>query len=556
MKKKSLLFLFLSLYLNSQTNIQENYFSNPLDIELILNGNFGEPRPSHFHSGLDFKTKFKEGLNVYSSAEGYVSRISIKHGGFGKALYISHPNGYTTVYAHLKNFNEEIESYIKKLQYKKQSYQIEHYLKENILKVKKNKIIGKSGNTGSSFGPHLHFEIRKTLNQKALNPKLFNFEIKDSRRPNISSVFVYKIDSLNNFKTPAKLKLEKINDSLYISDTLKAKGKIGFGITGFDRQDLALNKNGIYSYTAFYNNKKNIEFKFDEFFFQESSKIKTLIDYNYYIKNKVRIIKLFKDKGNDLSIYSQNHSGYIDIKDIKSEYMIQVSDILGNNTKIKIPILKESFELKFPIDKNIISSNKKINNNLNYDFNFENSRIQIPKNTFLNDINLNIQPYKDSIKIENPYVPLFKNIKINLLNKRNTKGDYLAYKNFDGVESFASSKLDDKNFFIVKTKSLGTYYIKSDSISPLIKAYNFKNGDWMSKKEFLKFKILDKESGIKSYEVKINGKWILFEYEYKKDELFYKFDSYFTNKKENKIEITVEDMVGNKTKKSYTFFKN
>jgi len=556
MKKIFLLFLFLSINLNSQTNFPKNYFSNPLDIDLILNGTFGELRSSHFHSGLDFKTQFKEGLNIYSAAEGYVSRISIKHGGFGKAIYINHPNGYTTVYAHLKSFNDEIENYIKKLQYEKRTYQIEKYLKKDVLKIKRKQIIGKSGNTGSSSGPHLHFETRKTSNQKALNPKLFDFKIKDNRHPIINSAFIYKIDSLNNYKGPVKIKLKKINDSLYESNTIEASGKVGFGISGFDRQDLAYNKNGIYNYTAFLNNNKSIEFKFDEFYFQESIKIKTLIDYEYYIKNKKRIIKLFKDKGNDLSVYSGNLSGFVDIVGKESEYLIEISDIAGNKTKIKIPILNSIKEIKLKNDENLIESNKKIKNDLDYNFNFKNSKIQIPKNTFLKDVKLNIKNFEDSIKIENPYVPLFKNIKIDFLNNKNSMGDYLAYRNFDGVESFATSKLDNKNYFNLKTKSLGTYFIKTDSINPIIKPNNFNNGDWISKKELIKFTILDKETGIKSYQVKINDKWILFEYEYKKNELFYRFDSYFKNNRENKIEIIVEDMVGNKTEKIFTFYRD
>ena len=556
MKKIFLLFLFLSINLNSQTNFPKNYFSNPLDIDLILNGTFGELRSSHFHSGLDFKTQFKEGLNIYSAAEGYVSRISIKHGGFGKAIYINHPNGYTTVYAHLKSFNDEIENYIKKLQYEKRTYQIEKYLKKDVLKIKRKQIIGKSGNTGSSSGPHLHFETRKTSNQKALNPKLFDFKIKDNRHPIINSAFIYKIDSLNDYKVPIKIKLKKINDSLYESNTIEASGKVGFGISGFDRQDLAYNKNGIYKYTAFLNNNKSIEFKFDEFYFQESIKIKTLIDYEYYIKNKKRIIKLFKDKGNDLSVYSGNLSGFVDIVGKESEYLIEISDIAGNKTKIKIPILNSIKETKLKNDENLIELNKKIKNDLDYNFNFKNSKIQIPKNTFLKDVKLNIKNFEDSIKIENPYVPLFKNIKIDFLNNKNSMGDYLAYRNFDGVESFASSKLDNKNYFNLKTKSLGTYFIKTDSINPIIKPNNFNNGDWISKKELIKFTILDKETGIKSYQVKINDKWILFEYEYKKNELFYRFDSYFKNNRENKIEIIVEDMVGNKTEKIFTFYRD
>jgi len=327
MKKLIILFLFISININSQTNFPKNYFSNPLDIELILNGNFGESRPSHFHSGIDFKTQFKEGLNVFSSAKGYVSRISIKHGGFGKALYINHPNGYTTVYAHLKNFNKKIEDYIKKIQYTKKSYQIEHYFKKDVIKILKNENIGKSGNTGSSFGPHLHYEIRLTKNQKAINPQLFEIDIKDTRRPIINSVFLYKLDSLNKISEPIKLKIKRINDSIYQSEEVTANGTIGFGISGFDRQDLANNKNGIYKYSTIYDNKENIEFNFNSFFFEESIKIKTLIDYKYYIQNKSRIVKLFKDHGNNLSIYSNNKSGYINIENDISLYQITLADL-------------------------------------------------------------------------------------------------------------------------------------------------------------------------------------------------------------------------------------
>ncbi|MDA9127071.1 M23 family metallopeptidase [Flavobacteriaceae bacterium] len=556
MKKLIILFLFISININSQTNFPKNYFSNPLDIELILNGNFGESRPSHFHSGIDFKTQFKEGLNVFSSAKGYVSRISIKHGGFGKALYINHPNGYTTVYAHLKNFNKKIEDYIKKIQYNKKSYQIEHYFKKDVIKILKNENIGKSGNTGSSFGPHLHYEIRLTKNQKAINPQLFEIDIKDTRRPIINSVFLYKLDSLNKISEPIKLKIKRVNDSIYQSEEVTANGTIGFGISGFDRQDLANNKNGIYKYSTIYDNKENIEFNFNSFFFEESIKIKTLIDYKYYIENKSRIVKLFKDHGNNLSIYSNNKSGYINIEKDISLYQITLADLKGNKSTIKIPITKGDLKKSTLKKVNSKDLNTTINNKLNYNFEFENAEIKIAKNTFLKNVKLNIDTSIDSIKIINPEIAVFKNIKIYFLNKEKRKGNYLALKDNNGNESFASAKLNNKNYFYHKTKSLGTYFIKNDSLNPLIELKNFKNNDWISNKSSIKIKILDKETGIKNYKVKINGKWMLFEYEYKKNELFYNFDSYFINKKKNLIEVSVEDMAGNKSQKNFTFFRD
>jgi len=556
MKKLIILFLFISINLNSQTNFPKDYFSNPLEIELILNGNFGESRPSHFHSGIDIKTQFKEGLNVFSSAEGYVSRISIKHGGFGKALYINHPNGYTTVYAHLKKFNKKIEDYIKKIQYNKKSYQIEHYLKKDVIRIFKNENIGSSGNTGSSFGPHLHYETRLTKNQKAINPQLFGIDIKDSRRPIINSVFLYKLDSLNKISEPIKLKINKINDSIYQSEKVTANGTIGFGVNGFDRQDLANNKNGIYKYSTVYDNKKNIEFNFNSFFFEESIKIKTLIDYKYYIQNKSRIVKLFKDHGNNLSIYSNNKSGYINVENDISLYQITLTDLKGNKSTIKIPIIKGEI-IKSPLKKvNSTVLNTSLNNKLDYNFEFENAEIKIAKNTFLKNVKLNIDTSIDSIKIINPEIAVFKNIKISFLNKEKRKGNYLALKDNNGNESFATAKLNSKNYFYHKTKSLGTYFIKNDSLLPVIELRNFKNNDWITNKNSIKIKILDKETGIKNYNVKINGKWMLFEYEHKRNELFYKFDSYFINKKKNLIEVSVEDMAGNKSQKNFIFYRN
>lgn len=549
------LFIITNFTIKSQEKHPQNYFSDPLNIEKILNGNFGETRSAHFHSGIDFKTQFKEGLNVYSSAEGYISRISIKHGGFGKALYVNHPNGYTTVYAHLKNFSDKIENYIKKLQYDRQTFQIEHYPKKNALQILKKEKIGNSGNTGSSFGPHLHYEIRKTSNQKALNPQLFNFNIKDSRKPTLSSVFIYKIDSLYQQSNPIKIKVSKINDSTYLSEKVFAKGKIGFGVSGYDRQDLANNRNGIYKYQTYYNDRKYIEFKFDSFFFEESIKIKTLIDYKYYIKNNERIIKLFIDQGNDLSIYSQNiDEGYLDVKNKFSEFLIKLSDLKNNNLYIKIPIEFGDFTspVSFDYDGEL---NKSIDNQLEHNFNFENSKIKIPRNTFLKDVNLKLSSSQDSLKILNPYIPVFKNISVEFKNISDSKGNYLAFKDQNNNESFATSTINKNDFFNLKTKSLGTYFIKKDTIPPKIRLQNFKDGDWITNKKNIKIKILDDETGIKNYNVWINGKWMLFEYEYKKNELVYNFDSYFENNVDNKIFIRIEDMVGNRTEKTFNFYR-
>ena len=557
MKILFIIFSIIPWLIHAQTKYPTNYFSNPLEIPLILNGNFGESRSNHFHSGIDIKTQLKEGLKVFSVAKGNISRIKIAHGGFGKAIYVSHPNGYTTVYAHLKKFNNSIEEFVKKIQYKKQSYEVDLYLNTSDLKVFNNEIIGFSGNTGSSSGPHLHFETRKTVNQKALNPLLFGIEIKDTRRPVVNSLYMYKKLKSGSISLPYKVVLNKINDSTFATKKIKVNGLVSFGLSGFDRQDLAKNKNGIYEISTFLNENLINSMKFDSFFFEESIKINSLIDYSFFVENRKRILKLFLEDENDLSIYSTKNKGFVDVKQ-KTELLFKIvaKDIKGNSISINVPLDYENMVKATLTNSQGVSYSKKIENIIENDFEFKNSHVNIPKNTFLKNRKIKIEHPNDTLKIINPYIPLYKNIKIKFKNPNNNKGNYLAVKDYNNKELFASSKLNPLNYFELKTKKLGLYFVKNDSLSPEISPLNFKNGDWVSNKKYLKFKILDKQSGIKKYKGKINGKWMLFEYEYKKNLISYEFDSFYLSKSKNEVEIEVEDMVGNTLIKTFTFYRN
>jgi len=557
MKILFIIFSIIPWLIHAQTKYPTNYFSNPLEIPLILNGNFGESRSNHFHSGIDIKTQLKEGLKVFSVAKGNISRIKIAHGGFGKAIYVSHPNGYTTVYAHLKKFNNSIEEFVKKIQYKKQSYEVDLYLNTSDLKVFNNEVIGFSGNTGSSSGPHLHFETRKTVNQKALNPLLFGIEIKDTRRPVVNSLYMYKKLKSGSISLPYKVVLNKINDSTFATKKIKVNGLVSFGLSGFDRQDLAKNKNGIYEISTFLNENLINSMKFDSFFFEESIKINSLIDYSFFVENRKRILKLFLEDENDLSIYSTKNKGFVDVKQ-KTELLFKIvaKDIKGNSISINVPLDYENMVKATLTNSQEVSYSKKIENIIENDFEFKNSHVNIPKNTFLKNRKIKIEHPNDTLKIINPYIPLYKNIKIKFKNPNNNKGNYLAVKDYNNKELFASSKLNPLNYFELKTKKFGLYFIKNDSLSPEISPLNFKNGDWVSNKKYLKFKILDKQSGIKKYKGKINGKWMLFEYEYKKNLISYEFDSFYLSKSKNEVEIEVEDMVGNTLIKTFTFYRN
>ena len=180
-KKNSLLTLIavlLQLFsLNGQPPLMlKDYFQSPVDFKMYLAANFGEIRSDHFHSGIDIKTLSRSGEIIRSAADGYVSRIVVSPVGFGKALYINHPNGYTTVYGHLSKFTPEIESWVKTRQYSSRSFDQNLFPEESRFPVSKGDLIGYSGNTGSSTGPHLHFEVRDSRNQHPNDPLLFDFQ--------------------------------------------------------------------------------------------------------------------------------------------------------------------------------------------------------------------------------------------------------------------------------------------------------------------------------------------------------------------------------------------
>ena len=288
----------LQFICNSQSKYPTDYFRNPLDIPIYLAGSFGELRSNHFHAGIDIKTKGKEGLIVRAVADGFVSRIKVQQFGYGKAIYITHPNGYTSVYGHLKNFNKEIDKFVKKTQYEKENYATGNlYFKENRFPIKKGEIIAYSGDTGGSSGPHLHFEIRNTATESILNPLLFGLKVMDNIPPTIRFLKVYSLleDSrINQQQKSFQIPLKKIGIGNYITDRISASGTIGFGIDVFDQFNNATNKNGIYSLEMKVNGKTTYYHTLETFTFSESKFLNLHIDYAHYKKYKKRFQKTYK----------------------------------------------------------------------------------------------------------------------------------------------------------------------------------------------------------------------------------------------------------------------
>lgn len=559
------LFLFGLLLLISYTSLSQeeppkDYFVNPLDGPLVLAGTYGELRSNHFHSGLDIKTQRREGLPVYAAASGTITRIKISHYGYGKAIYIKHPNGYTTVYGHLQKFCKEIEDYVKAAQYKKEKFEIELFPKKGELLIDQGEVLAYSGNTGSSGGPHLHFEIRDN-NSRPMNPFLFGLTAKDTRKPTINNLIVYPLDetaSINQNGNSLALRLTQKKDGNYQAENVTAYGKIGFAIGTIDQLDLANNKNGIYSITTTVNGATNFEVKMNKFSFAETRYLNRMIDYELYKDKRKRVQKLFIEKNNPLSIYTkQVDNGVLTIRDSLSyQYEINVRDYTGNEVNIIVPINGVKDSIITP--KRTKETDHYVYSDQGYSFSDGKWNVYIPKGAFYDNNFLDLKTDGDQLFMHEDLIPVHKNIIVSydISNYRVDDRDklYLGLVNYKGDVYYSTTKLKD-NTLQIGTRTLGTYTVAKDTQPPKIKAINFTDGKWMSKYRYLKFEIVDIDSGIKGYRATVNGNFILLEYDPKTKILTHDFNDARVTDTENVLKLIVTDNVGNSTTFESTFFR-
>ena len=559
--KLLLAILLAPLFLFSQDYPQET-FQSPLGIPLDLSGSFGELRSNHFHSGLDFKTSGKEGLPVYAAADGYISRIKISTFGYGKAIYITHPNGYTSVYGHLQKANGAIQDYIRKRHYQERSYEIEMYLYPTELPVKKGDIIAYSGNTGGSGGPHLHFEFRDTKSEQIINPMHFGFKkvIKDERKPIIQGVVAYPIDSttVNNSQKPINISFSKQADGSYLGVKVKADGKVAFGINAYDFCTNAYNKNGLYKVKAYLNGVLQYQYGFDGFAFDESRYINNFIDYERFHLMGQRVQKLFQISDYPLSIVAGNKKdGIIKVQPATNyTYRVELYDFHGNKVELVIPIEFAYQEAK--IEKTFQKTAYFVKAKNEAIFEKNNVSVQIPENAFYSNFYLNFDVSNDILTLHDDSVPVHKNITITFNDVQGLTEEQLAktyIATLDGYKLDYNKTYRKGNTFSIKTKTLGKYKIAQDTTSPRIYNVNFVEGKTLSTQKTISVSVTDLQSGINTYNGYLNGKWILLEYDYKTKKLIHNLDDKIYVEGRNDLKIVVTDNLQNSTTFESYFLK-
>lgn len=549
-------FLFFSLFLIAQNqNYPKGYFRNPLNIPIQLVANFGELRANHWHMGLDIRTQQRENLPVHAAADGYIAKIKIEPGGFGRAIYINHPNGYTTLYAHLNNFQPALEEYVKTKQYEEESWAVELQIPSNLFPVKKGDFIAYSGNTGGSQGPHVHFEIRDTKTDDCLNPLMFGMEVPDAVPPTISRLAMYDRTKSVYQQTPQLMALQKVGNVYRPTKGSLIKvgvNRLSFAIGATDRFTNYTNPNGIYSAHLYVDDELISGFNLDKIDYNETRYLNAQIDYRYKAAGGPYLQHLSKMPGDTSDVYTSTtdnalvhledsvpHKVRIVVKDAvlntsTLEFNIQYSESLSKaslpsaNTKL-LPQQVNVFETD---NFELFTSEFSAYDTIPIVYSLANSTVAGAVSPVFTFLNANI-PTHDSITVR-----IKPSEHIDAPNR-----DKVVIKNTSGKKIVVEKAKWQGEWITAKFRQFGTFQAFIDNMPPAVSAppTNLKTASR------LVFTPTDNFNTIKSFRAEVDGQWLRFTNDKGRTHV-YRFDEKFPAG-EHQLKLIVEDEAGNKTER-------
>lgn len=555
------------LQLQAQERYPKDYFRSPLDIPLALSGNFGELRSNHFHSGLDFKTGGVEGKQVFAAADGYVSRIKISAYGYGYAIYITHPNGFTTLYGHLQSYQGEIATYVRNRQRTLERFEVDLYLYPKELPVKKGQVIALSGNSGSSGGPHLHFEIRDSKTEEIINPEFFGFNILDDVPPLISAINLYPYHEASRIN-------HSVRNQRFVAIAKDGKYTLGnqlplvagpflLGIATFDKHNNNHNFNGVYSINVKENGKSVFYVRFDRFEFAESRYANAFMDYDLKQRTGQYVFICRKSTGNNFQKGTAGATNYIAnvTPDSVYDYEITVADAKGNTSTINFKVrggnpapqiessTARNMDLKYPQIKNFFSG--------------DGLKLEFPLGCFYDTLDFE---HSVETKSENPFSDIHKihhyTTPVHLyygISMRGTVPDslkpftLLVSEQKKGQKSFIKGSWSGNNFN-ARTRAFGTYYLDIDTVPPKITALNIAEMSEFKAGQSIRIRIGDNKSGVDYYRAEINGTWFLMEFDGKSGTLKGLIESSLPNGTHS-FSLIVRDVIGNTSRLNLKFVK-
>jgi len=555
-KLLTLLFISFAISAGAQTvqsrQYPQDFFRYPLDLPPSTAGSFGELRPNHFHSGLDFKTNQRTGYPVHAVAMGYISRLRVQIGGFGNAVYITHPNGFTSVYGHLQSFSPELAKAVKQAQYAQQKYDVDFSLSAMMMPVNQGQVIAISGNTGASAGPHLHFELRDAATEQTINPQLFGLTIPDKVAPAITAAAVYQLgDKPFSENTPHKLFPVTGSAGSYRltkPQVIEVSGNTGFGISAIDVNSTSINKNGVYSIELKVDGRTVYTFAVERFAFDQTHAINAYIDYPTYLTQGRQIQKCFIMPGSNISLYPQSENrGIVTFNDIAThdvEYVVK--DVAGNvsSLKLKVKSVIKPSAADAPLRGVLFKHNKK------NDFTTDKIKVSITPGNLYDDLDFvySTQPkregsYSATHRIHNRFTPIHEDFEL-WIKPDADLGTLMDKAVIVNTAGYCDSTVVDGAFLKATPRAFGDYYIRVDTVAPTITPVNFQGSGSLFTYKKITFRISDNLSGLKSYKGYIDGKWVLMEWDYKTKLLSYTFGDE-TSVGKHQFELNVSDYKNN-----------
>lgn len=543
------IFLFFVFFPKSPLVAQEasSALGVPFDFPLLLSGNFAELRSNHFHSGVDFKTEGVVGKPIRCVADGYICRATVRPGGYGLALYVIHDDGFMTVYGHLDRFPSDIARRVREYQYDNETFEVDMAFAPDEYRLCRGDFLAYAGNTGYSFGPHLHFEVRDTTGNVLYDPMPFyKGFLADTRSPEISALAVYPKEGVGIVEGGHKSRVYDVTASV-LKETIRAWGKIGFGIKALDFMDNTSNKYGVYKIDFFVDGVRCFSSTMDSFSFSEDRVINAWLDYDRCVNENLWFQRLHVLDNNKLGrLWANSERGWVNIDEERAYEMVCVlSDYHGNKSRYRFVVKGEREEVVPNVDytHRLLWA---VNNCVEY----MGMRLYVPANELFENALLKVGVSGgDGVSWRYDFgdrlFPLWHGGKIAVFvgKKSHEEASKLYIRRVTAKGYSAVGGKYDAGWISADINVIGSYEVAVDTIPPRLTWVNEKTWRRSGKMVFT----VDDDTYMTSFKGTLDGEFVLFCHNSKNSSLTLDLKKEGVAGGAHKLRLTVTDACGNET---------